>query len=92
MTHLPLVAAKVVTMLIGLLIALQAYRGYRRNASRPMLFLAIGFSLISVGFAVQGVLFEFVGFSLAQAGAVQTVIVAVGMGSILYSLYGDVTG
>ncbi|SNZ12149.1 hypothetical protein SAMN06269185_1521 [Natronoarchaeum philippinense] len=30
---------------IGLFIAYQAYRGYRRNDSRPMLFIAIGFFL-----------------------------------------------
>jgi RsiW-degrading membrane proteinase PrsW (M82 family) len=30
---------------IGIFIAYQAYRGYRRNESKPMLFLAIGFVL-----------------------------------------------
>jgi len=30
---------------IGLFIAYQAYRGYKRNDSRPMLFIALGFFL-----------------------------------------------
>lgn len=36
----------VLSALIGLFIAYQAYRGYRRNGSRPMLFIAIGFVLV----------------------------------------------
>ncbi|MFC7141303.1 hypothetical protein ACFQMA_15875 [Halosimplex aquaticum] len=32
--------------LLGLFIAYQAYRGYRRNDSRPMLFIAVGFIVI----------------------------------------------
>jgi hypothetical protein len=32
--------------LLGLFIAYQAYRGYRRNESRPMLFIALGFVLV----------------------------------------------
>ncbi len=35
----------VLSALIGLFIAYQAYRGYRRNDSRPMLFIAVGFAL-----------------------------------------------
>lgn len=35
----------IVAAVIGLLIAYQAYRGYKRNESRPMLFIAIGFTL-----------------------------------------------
>jgi hypothetical protein len=32
--------------LTGLFIAYQAYRGYRRNDSRPMFFIAVGFILV----------------------------------------------
>jgi hypothetical protein len=35
----------VVGALLGLVIAYIAYRGYRRNRSRPMLFVAVGFVL-----------------------------------------------
>ncbi|MEF8855701.1 MAG: hypothetical protein V5A24_09460, partial [Haloarculaceae archaeon] len=31
--------------ILGLFIAYQAYRGYRRNDSRPMLFISLGFVL-----------------------------------------------
>ena len=38
-------ATDVLSAVIGLFIAYQAYRGYRRNDSRPMLVLAVGFAL-----------------------------------------------
>jgi len=87
--HLPLVAGKVVVLVLGLLIATKAYRGYSRHGSGAMLYLAIGFALISVGTVIQGLLFEFVELDLFLAGAIQTVIVATGMLVVLYSLYGS---
>lgn len=87
MVHLELVVAKLVTVLLGVLIAVQAYRGYRRHGSWPMRYLAVGFLIISVGSVVEGVLYEEVGLDLVTAGAVQASIVALGMLVILYSLY-----
>lgn len=87
--HLELVAAKVVTVLLGFAIAVTAYRGYHRHGSWPMLYLAVGFAVISVGSVVEGVLFDVVGIPLDDAGAIQTVIVAVGMLVVLYSLHAD---
>lgn len=86
--HLELVAAKVITMALGFLIAYQAYKGYRQYGSEPMLYVAIGFAIISFGAVIEGVLFDVVGLDPFDAGFVQTVIVAVGMLFVLYSLYG----
>lgn len=36
----------VLSALLGLVIAYYAYRGYRRNDSRPMLFISVGFVLV----------------------------------------------
>lgn len=61
MSHLPLqlvpaqgtvssIILSVVTliaMVLGLFIAFQAYSGYRRNVSRPMLFFALGVALLT---------------------------------------------
>lgn len=43
--ELLLLAGGVITIVIGFAIAYVAFRGYRRNESRPMLFIAIGFVL-----------------------------------------------
>jgi hypothetical protein len=87
--HLELVIAKLVTVLLGLLIAGQAYRGYRRYDSTPMLYLAVGFGLISIGSVLEGILFDVVGLDIFEAGTAQTALVAAGMLVILYSLYGQ---
>jgi hypothetical protein len=86
--HIELVIAKLITVGLGLLITYQAYRGYTAHGSEPMLYVAIGFLFISVGSVIEGVLFDVVGLSIFLAGTMQTVIVAIGMLVILYSLYG----
>lgn len=86
--HLELIAAKVITMALGFTIAYQAYRGYQRNGSNAMLHVALGFTFISFGAVIEGVLFDVVGLSIFIAGTVQTTIVAIGMLWILYALYG----
>ncbi len=86
--HIELVIAKIVTLILGLLITYQAYKGYRTYGSEPMRYVAIGFLFISIGAVIEGVLFDGMGLSIYLAGTIQTAIVAVGMLVILYSLYG----
>ncbi|RDZ50187.1 hypothetical protein C5B91_21340, partial [Haloferax sp. Atlit-10N] len=85
--HPGLIVAKLVTMVLGFVIAYQAYRGYRRSNSQSMLYLAVGFAIISFGAIVEGILFDVVGLTLHNAGTVATTIVAIGMLTILYALY-----
>lgn len=89
MVHLELVVAKVITMILGFVIAYEAYQGYRHYDSQPMLYVAIGFLFISFGAVIEGILFDVVGLSIFLAGTVQTLIVAAGMLFVLYSLYGQ---
>ncbi|WP_458207856.1 DUF7521 family protein [Haladaptatus sp. NG-SE-30] len=86
--HIGLVIAKLITVFLGIVISVQAYRGYRRSGDTPMLHLAAGFSVVSVGAVVEGVLYE-LGRTIFLAGMIQSVIVAVGMVLVLYSLYGQ---
>ena len=90
MTHTELVVAKVITMTLGFVIAFKAYQGYRQYGSEPMRYVAIGFTFISIGAVIEGLLFDVVGLSIFLAGTVQTSIVAVGMLFVLYSLYGRI--
>lgn len=43
-----LLVVTLIAMVLGLFITFQAYRGYRRNVSRPLLFLALGIALLTV--------------------------------------------
>ena len=85
--HLELIVAKSLVVLLGFTIAYQAFRGYRRGHGRPMLYLAFGFAFISVGAVTEGLLFELDLVSIYQASAIQTIIAALGMLLVLYSLY-----
>ncbi|MCU4752364.1 hypothetical protein OB919_10255 [Halobacteria archaeon AArc-curdl1] len=86
--HTELVIAKLIVVTLGLLIAYQAYRSYRRGNGRPMLFVSIGFLFISVGSVIEGLLYELDILTIYQASSIQTGIVAFGMLFVLYSLYG----
>ena len=83
-----LLAGKLLVMGLGMLIAYQGFRGYRRNESEPMLFVAVGFVFLTAGGTMGCSLIHTLGISPVAFGAVQTVLVAVGMGFVLYSLYG----
>ncbi|UPV74788.1 hypothetical protein M0R89_01655 [Halorussus limi] len=78
-----------VAAFIGLLIAYQAYRGYRRNDSRPMLFIAIGFALtVGLPFVLLGPMLLF-GDNPAAVSAFVILgngSTLVGLGCILYAL------
>ncbi|WP_152041185.1 DUF7521 family protein [Salinigranum salinum] len=76
---------------LSLVIVYQAIRGYRRNGSRPMLFLALGIVLLTIVPTVV----TLVGARLYSARTVGLVvsplsnsIKVLGLGSIVYSLYG----
>ncbi|WP_458188403.1 DUF7521 family protein [Haladaptatus sp. NG-WS-4] len=86
--RLELLAGKLLVMTLGLLIAYQGFRGYRRNHSEPMFFVAIGFIFLTVGGTMGCTLIDTLSISAFTLGIAQTLLVAVGMGFVLYSLYG----
>jgi hypothetical protein len=86
--HTGLIVAKLVTMALGFLIAYQAYVAHRRSGSESMLYVAVGFALISFGAVIEGILFDVVGLTLHDSGTIATAFVAIGMLSVLYALYG----
>jgi hypothetical protein len=81
-------ASEAVTLALGLAISYVAYRGYRRNQSRPMLFVAAGFALIVlVPALVVGVLFVGADVPLPVVNSIAQASELLGMGSILYGLW-----
>jgi len=85
--QLGLVAVETVTVVLGLAIAAVAVQGYRRNDSRPMAFVSLGFVLlvgvpavVSVGYLATALVPRSV---LAVVGSVSELA---GMASILYGL------
>lgn len=93
--YLVLLLLTLVAMVMGLYVVFQAYRGYRRNSSQQMLFLAIGFAFLTVipftlSLVVAGVAQRF-GISSQEYVSYLAItsrgLEICGLGAILYSLY-----
>ena len=53
-----------------------------------MLFLGIGFGIITAGSILAGLSFEYLGFTLLQVNIVESLMILVGFITVLYSIYG----
>lgn len=82
----------VLLVCLSFVVVYQAYRGYRRNGSRPMLFLASGVVLLTIVPAVLSIgAAQYVDTSVygsTIAPLIESIRVA-GLASIVYSLYGQ---
>ncbi|MBV0925054.1 hypothetical protein KTS45_12690 [Halomicroarcula limicola] len=87
MEHTLFVIAKLFTTALALVIAYQAYRGYRRNGAQLLRYVGLGFGLIGLSGLLEGVLFEVFRVTIFESGFVAAVVAALGMISILYALY-----
>jgi len=92
--ELALFASGLITLVLGLAIAYVAFRGYRRNESRPMLLLAIGFvlavalpgTLSYLTYVLTTVFRMSIGIDFIYLAAVLQISEIVGMACILYAL------
>ncbi|WP_336037301.1 DUF7521 family protein [Halobacterium yunchengense] len=87
MEHTLFVVGKLFTTALALVVAYQAYRGYRRHRTRLLLYVAGGFALVGIGGLIEGLLYEVLRVSIFEAGFVAALVTAAGMVSILYALY-----
>jgi hypothetical protein len=78
---------KVVALILGTFIVYLAYKGYRRNSSKPLLYVAVGFALITAGTIAEGVLYVVLGSELLSAIATGTAVTVLGFIVIIYSIY-----
>lgn len=93
--YLILLTLTLVAIVMGLYIVFQAYRGYRRNDSQRMLFLAVGLAFLTVIPFALSLVVAGVGQRLGFEPRVYTSYVPIlsrtleicGLGAILYSLY-----
>jgi hypothetical protein len=85
--------ARAVTALVGFFVAYQAFRGYRRNDSRPMLFLGVGIAFVTtVSFVVSTLVVRPLGASEAVAVLSWTLSNVVGLAAIFYAFTGASRG
>jgi hypothetical protein len=78
---------KIAALILGAYIVYLAYTGYRRNASKPLLYVSLGFGLITLGTFVEGILYVLLGLDLLAAAATGTSVIVIGFLAIIYSIY-----
>ena len=84
---------RAVTAVVGFFVAYQAYRGYRRNDSRPMLYLGVGIAFVTtVSFVVSTLVVRPLGASDALAFLSWTFANVVGLAAIFYAFTGATGG
>jgi hypothetical protein len=79
---------QIAIVLLGSIITYLGFIAYRKHGNRGMLFMSIGFALISIGSSVAGLLFEFVGFTLLEAVVISAFANCIGFALLVYSIYG----
>jgi len=82
MEHFVLVAGKIAVLVLGSAITALALLAFRRTGQRLMLYLGLGFGLVTVGSTVEGVLFESLGWDLAAVHVLESLFVLGGLGWI----------
>ncbi|MFC6963334.1 DUF7521 family protein [Halocatena marina] len=86
-TELLIFAVAAITAAAGLFVAYQAVRGYQRNESQPMLYLAVGIVLLTaVPFIAQHALAILTAATDAEILLVVTAAHLGGVAAILYAL------
>lgn len=76
-----------IVALCGVLVYV-SMRAYRRNRSKSMLAMSIGFTVILVGSLIEESIVEILGYQLILAHALENSVVAVGLLILVYSIYG----
>ncbi len=78
---------KIIALFLGAFIVYLAYKGYRRNVSKPLLYVALGFGLITAGTLLEGIVFVIIRSDILAAIATGTIVTVIGFLVIIYSIY-----
>lgn len=78
--------ARGVTAVVGLFVAMLAYRGYRRNASTKMRALAIGIGLLTTGVFVAATFTNMMGAGPGVVLLVRGLVTVIGLCVILSAI------
>ena len=79
---------RIVTVVLALLLSWLAVNGYRKNKGKGLLFISIGFGIVSAGTAAEGILFEFFNYSILTVHLIESTVVALGLLFLVYAIYG----
>lgn len=82
-----IVVVKTMILLLGSGITYIAYRAYRRTGTPSLRVLGIGFGVITFGMLLAGIAHQVLSVPLEVGVLINSVLVAVGLAIVMYSLY-----
>lgn len=82
-----IIVLKTVILVLGSGVTYIAYKAYRRTGAVSLRILAIGFGIITFGALLAGIANQILGVSLEEGILINSLLVALGLGIIMYSLY-----
>ena len=83
-----LLMSEVAIIVMGGLLVYVSAKAYRRQKSKSMLAMSLGFAVIVVGSVIEEVFLEVLGYQLVEAQTLENLAVAVGLVILAYSIYG----
>lgn len=86
-THVLLSFARVLTSLLAGTISFLGFRAYARTRRASLLVMAGGAGLLALGYFLEGVLVEFLGWSLHDATVLESISTLAGATLLVVSLY-----
>lgn len=79
---------KLLIVLLGTILVYLGIKGYRKSRRKDLIFLSLGFALITAGSVAAGILFEFLGYQLVDVEIVESTMIVAGFCSLTYSIFG----
>jgi len=79
---------QITILILGVIVVYYSQKGYRRTKSKSLLYLALGFLLVTIGAAVAGLLFEFLNYDLTIVETIEAGAEVIGFSLIVYSIVG----
>ena len=82
-----IVGFKTLTLVLGSLITLLAYRAYQRTGNRALGSLAAGFAIVTLGTLLAGIAHQILQTDVLVGLLIESALIAAGFLVIVYSLY-----
>ena len=81
-----LILVRILVLVLGVLITYYSFAAYRLTRTPYMRNATIGFSIITLGVFLEGLLYEFGGLNLSVVHIIESVAIGVGFAVLLHSL------
>lgn len=84
-----LVVVKIAVLVLGSVVAVLAYRAYKRTGMTGLLSFAVGLSIITIGTVLVGFFHHIIGVATTVGILVESVIIGAGFVVMIFGLYGQ---